>query len=117
MAVDTTAGSGQNRTMLGEIKDQFSLTRAALSTGGRARSDHLSVSVSCTLGAAQTKSMSTTERPSFPTDGHSTKRGPLPTSRLTVTGGGPMRGGGPFVTRRNLWWVAAGLGLLGLLTP
>src|SRR6266853_1388266 len=34
--------------MLGEPENQFSLTRAALSTGGRAKSDFLSVQLSVT---------------------------------------------------------------------
>jgi hypothetical protein len=32
MAIDTTPGFGQNRTVLRETKNQFSLTRAALSS-------------------------------------------------------------------------------------
>ena len=41
---DTPAWICEGRAMLGETKNQFSLTRAALSTGGRAKSDFLSVS-------------------------------------------------------------------------
>lgn len=36
--------------MLGEIKNQFSLTRAVLSTGGRAKSKFLSVQFNCRPG-------------------------------------------------------------------
>src|SRR6185369_11544190 len=41
--VDATTRICQRRSMLGETENQFSLTRAALSTGGRAKSKFLSV--------------------------------------------------------------------------
>jgi hypothetical protein len=40
-SVANPQAEAQNRTMLGETGNQFSLTRAALSTGGRAKSDFL----------------------------------------------------------------------------
>ena len=43
--VDIAARGWQSRAMLGEPENQFSLTRAALSTGGRAKSKFLSVTV------------------------------------------------------------------------
>ena len=60
--------------------------------------------------------MNATENQSCATPGASPKGGSPKRSRLRVTITGPRRRF-PFLTQRTGWWLAAGLGVVGLLTP